>query len=372
MDQTMRNRRSSKVVCVMAQHKICSWILGSFMQYRAIRKFNVTFDDTDCVIVNVTDPVAKNNTKIWDYPLIFNPGVVISPKSGSTIKKRYTIWYFILLPVAILLVTQPFWQPYFDNCRCNRIASELEEQYDLIVRYGDPSQFYVPPKEPLVDVPEKGFFIKPTQAHFAHTALKGVKEALSKYPASLIKKYLKAVFISGVIKSYDIQIAGSYLNSWIYLSALEKYEKAGVELYPMGFHHELSSLFLKGNNFPTIRWQLANEPDFKYLPSQKDVVRAASPENHRDPKEASSWYRAGFVHLYGMSSMENDFNMYAELAMTDPEKLKKLADQYPRIQAKTRILVDYYSSLAPELGEYMASVGLTKTPGSTQAHQEQQ
>ena len=28
--------------------------------------------------------------------------------------------------------------------------------------------------------------------------------------------------------------------------------------------------------------------------------------------------------------------------------------------------------LAPELGEYMASAGLIKTPGSTQAHQEQQ
>ncbi len=292
-------------------------------------------------------------------------------KSARAKKIKYRIGHFFLWPFVILLVTQPFLQPYIDLWRCGRIASELEQQYGLVVRFGDPSQFYVPPKAPLVDVPEKGFFIKPTQTQYALTALKGVKAALSKYPASLIQKYLKAVFIAGVLKSYNIQISGSYFDSWIYLSALEKYEKAGAMLYPIGFHHELSSLFLNGDNFPNIRWHLANKPGFNYLPSQKDVVRSASPENHRDPNEAPSWYRAGFVHYYGMSSLENDFNMYAELAMTHPEELKKLADQYPRIQAKTSILVDFYSSLAPEMAEYMASAGLTKTPESTQAHQEQ-
>jgi hypothetical protein len=176
-----------------------------------------------------------------------------------------------------------------------------------------------------------------------------------------------------MIKSYGIQIGGSYFNQWIYISALEEFENESdaVENYEEKFHHELSSLFLKNAHFPTIRWHLANVPGFKYLPSEVDVVHAASQEYRRDPKEAISWYKAGFVHDYGMSSMENDFNMFAALAMTYPEKLKKLADQYPRIQTKTRILVDFYSSLAPELGEYMTSAGLTKTPGSTQAHQEQ-
>ena len=72
-------------------------------------------------------------------------------------------------------------------------------------------------------------------------------------------------------------------------------------------------------------------------------------------------YAAGFVHDYGMSDMENDFNTYAELAMTQPEKLIQLAEQYPKIKEKTRILVDFYNSLAPELAAYLKKCGLAES-----------
>jgi hypothetical protein len=295
-------------------------------------------------------------------------------KSDRDKNNSYMIKHIIFWPLAVILVTQFLWQPCFYNWRCERIASELEQQYDLVVRFGDPSEFYIPPLSPLVDVPSKGFLIEPSNSLYAITALKGVSSALEKYPLSLIKKNLKAIFISGMIKSYGVQIGGSYFNQWIYLSALEGFENESdaVENYEEKFHHELSSLFLKNAPLPTIRWHLANEPGFKYLPSEVDVIHAASQENRRDPKEATSWYKAGFVHDYGMSSMENDFNMYAALAMTHPEELKKLAYQYPRIQAKTCIIVDFYSDLAPELGGYMASVGLNKAHGSNHAQQEKQ
>jgi hypothetical protein len=80
-----------------------------------------------------------------------------------------------------------------------------------------------------------------------------------------------------------------------------------------------------------------------------DVIRSAALESRQDPTKAPKWHAAGFVSDYGMSSLENDFNTYAELAMTEPEKLKQLADQYPIIRAKTRILVQFYGRLAPEL-----------------------
>ena len=59
-----------------------------------------------------------------------------------------------------------------------------------------------------------------------------------------------------------------------------------------------------------------------------EVIRAAALESRQDPANAPKWHTAGFVHHYGMSSLENDFNTYAELAMTYPEKLKELADQF--------------------------------------------
>lgn len=295
--------------------------------------------------------------------------VFISVSNKKNVSK---LRYLILWSVATTLVALLFFLPYFDHWRCERIASEIEQQYGLTVRYGGPSGFHVPPLPATSNDPEEGYFIGPSRERFVVAALKGVRKALSKYPKVLIRKYLTAVFVPGKITINCVEGSGTYLHSWIYLAAKKEHKRIDADVYAQTFHHELSSLFLKGANFPKIRWHLANEPGFKYLPSQIDVVHAASPENRRNPEEAPTWYQAGFVHYYGMSSMENDFNMYAELAMTHPEKLKELADKYPRILAKTWVLVDFYSRLAPELKEYLASAGLTKLPGLKQAHQEQQ
>ncbi len=260
--------------------------------------------------------------------------------------------------VCIGWLARDAWQPYYYNWRCGQIAADLNDRYGLVVRYGDPAEFFVPPFGPLINVPEKGFSIERAKAHYAYSALIGVRKAIVKYPKKLIKEHLTAVFIAGVIKTYDVQIGGSYVHSWIYLSALKNYEQAGYNLYSLNFHHEFSSILINNDNFSRDRWQAINEPGFKYLPRQTDIVHSAAQENRRPPEEAPSWYQAGFVHDYGMSSLENDVNMYAELAMTDPSKLKALAQQYPKIKAKAQILVAFYGGLAPELETYFKSVGL--------------
>jgi hypothetical protein len=269
---------------------------------------------------------------------------------------RFLILCAIFL--ILILLARHQWQPFLDRWRCRSIAEELSKHYGLVVRYGDPTEFYVQPEKPLENVLSKGFFIERTDPHFAITALLGVRRALASYPVALIKKNVSAVFITGMIKTYGVQIGGSYFKTWIYLSALQKYEQAGIELYVLNFHHELSSLFMNATDFKLDRWAAINEDDFNYLPRQIDVVNAASNENCRDSKATDGLYQAGFVDAYGMSSLENDVNMYAELAMTHPGRLRELAAQYPRIRAKTRILVEFYSSLAPELRDYFKHHGL--------------
>jgi hypothetical protein len=259
---------------------------------------------------------------------------------------------------VIIMLTQRLWQPYVDDWRCSLLSAKLCEYYGLIVRYGDPSEFYMPPFPPAVDAPDKGCVIEPADKHSALTALIGVRKALSKYPPTLLQRYLSAVFISGILKIYGVQAGGSYAHSWIVVSATPDYEQFGSEVYEATLNHELSSLFLKNSDFPMKRWEMINEADFSYLPRQIDVVRSAALANRRDPTESPSWHMAGFVSDYGMASLENDFNTYAELAMTHPGRLRELAAQYPRIRAKTRILVEFYSSLAPELRDYFERTGL--------------
>lgn len=275
-------------------------------------------------------------------------------------RMKIGLWLLLIL-IGGALLTQNYWQPRYYNWRCGHLAAELSEQYGLIMRYGDPSEFYVAPRQ-VIDYDKYYMEIERVGARSAFIAMKGIQEALSKYPSALLKKHLSAVFISGVIKNYGAQGAGTYAYSWIYVSATPEFDSLGSIFYSETLNHELSSMFLKNSAFPTIRWSELNSPNFNYLKNHIDVLQASSAENRRDLSEAYSWHQAGFVHDYGMASLENDFNTYAELAMTHPQRLKELAQEYPKIQAKTHILVEFYSSLAPELGEYFKSVGLIEEP----------
>lgn len=59
-----------------------------------------------------------------------------------------------------------------------------------------------------------------------------------------------------------------------------------------------------------------------------------------------------------MSNLENDFKTYAALAMTCPATLKQWMRQYPKIKAKTDILVAFYTLLDSEFKKYFIDVGL--------------
>ncbi len=261
----------------------------------------------------------------------------------------------LLIVIGTIWLTNGIWQPRYDGWRCGRIAAELSKQYGLVVRYGDPADFYVPP---LPAQEYKGYFIGRTNLHSAHMAIEGVQRALAKYPHTLIRKFLKAVFIAGTIKIYNVEAGGTYLNSWIYISATSDCDPLGPHLYEKILHHELSSLLLVGAEFPIEKWESANPQNFHYLSSAAEIVKAAEGKSRQNIQKAPLMYERGFIHDYGMSSLNNDFNMYAELAMTDLVRLKALAQQYPRIKAKTKILVRFYSSLAPELEVYFTSAGL--------------
>lgn len=270
-----------------------------------------------------------------------------------------TLFYALGGLIAIFglyLVSSQYYGSPIEAYRTHRIAEELVERYGVVIRYGDPIDFRIPPKPTAHSL--RNMQMERTNIHGAHRAMLGIKEGLSKYPVELIKKHLSAVFISGQIKSNGIIAGGTVLGSWIYVSADQSNRPLPTQIYANTLHHEFSSILMREYNFPTIRWVLANKSGFKYPEDKKMIIMAASLKSRADPKDAHLWHNAGFVHDYGKSSIMNDFNTYAELAMGDPEKLKQLSRQYPRIRLKTSIFVEFYEGLAPGLGEYFLSVGL--------------
>jgi hypothetical protein len=253
---------------------------------------------------------------------------------------------FVFMLVFFSLIGYFECKPKIDKWRCKRITAELRKEYGLVVKYTNPSEFYIPPLFPLTNDPEIGFSIEAPEPDMVINALIGLRRALAKYPNPLLRKYLEAVFIAGKLKVFDTEIGGTYAYRWIYISVdPSPYIDSSPQWCEKVLHHELSSLFMHSTLFPTYKWEAVNKSDFSYFSDPIEVARYI----RRNPTKAPEWHSAGFVDDYGMTSLENDLNTYAELAMTDPEKLKQLADQYPRIRAKTQILSEFYSRLAPEL-----------------------
>jgi hypothetical protein len=245
--------------------------------------------------------------------------------------------------------------PCAEDSRIKQAADDLRKNYDLIVRYEDPADFFVPPLE-VVDKDPK-IRIERAEKNHVYAALKGIGSALEMYPPMLVRKYLAAVFIARTLEINGVTGAAMFANSWIYV-AVPARDELGNKSYELSLHHELSSLLFYGGEFPTIRWHLVNEPEFQYLDNQVDIIKAAALSNRKDPEQAETWHAAGFVSDYGMASMENDVNTFAELMMGDPDKLLLLCNEYPKIAQKKNILIQFYTKLAPEMSTYFNRVGL--------------
>jgi hypothetical protein len=167
--------------------------------------------------------------------------------------------FFLIMVIDIRL-------PYVDDWQCRRIAAKLREEYGLVVRYKDPARFTIPPLLPMKTNPKIGCVIEPADRHSARLALEGVREALAKYPPRLIRQYLKAVFIPGTLKLHNIDVGGTFFESFIFVSAIPAWDYSAPLAYEQTLHHELSSIFKAGAPFPVSKWRAVNKADFTIFP----------------------------------------------------------------------------------------------------------
>lgn len=264
--------------------------------------------------------------------------------------RRGLRWLALVLLVGALGAA--FLRAPWEQRRIDRLADDIAQRYDIVLRFGDPSDFHLPPYPPAPDL----IHAEPADPYDVYSALRGIDLALSVYPTGLIKQHLAAIFIAGDLEIGEVRAAGTYLYAWIYISAAGDLADRGPAYIAETVHHELSSLLFLSGRFPTARWLAANPADFDYLPTPEAVLEAAG--THQDPVLAETWYRSGFVSDYGLSSLENDVNTFAEMAFGRPDDLRALAGRYPGIAEKLSVLIDFYTGLAPEMGRYFETAGL--------------
>ncbi len=173
--------------------------------------------------------------------------------------------------------------------------------------------------------------------------------ALSKYPASLLRKYVDRVYILGRLQFYGVQAGGTNSNRRIYVC----YGGFGAD--PTGramervIHAELSSVFLRSSPhlLSRVHWSRVNPTQFRYGSSGSSALRRGRGGVTPRP----SYMKHGFLYQYAQSSFENDFNSIASYLFLDGAPLWTYADRWHKIGYKAKLAVRFYAGLNAQYTE---------------------
>lgn len=166
--------------------------------------------------------------------------------------------------------------------------------------------------------------------------LLNLKYDLSLYRISLLKKFLKKIFITDKLTFRGILYGGTnhVKSRWVYVD----YSLLGKGRTT--FHHEFSSLLVILNKFPVDEWQGLNPVEYVY-PMEGESI-AILIEGNTNMSGNPTTYKSGFVAGYGMMNLENDLNTYFELLIGNPVRLAKLENKYPPVRKKAELLREFY------------------------------
>ena len=207
--------------------------------------------------------------------------------------------------------------------------------------------------------------IEPLDVELRKEARSILKRGLEKYPDEMIERFLDGVYVVGSLRFYDVGYGGTYMANArrIVLVYRESFDPTGFE---QRFHHEFSSILLKKNEarFDEERWRAGNRPAFVYRApgvieqqsgDRSEATKVLAAEQERTGGSGSSLLalrtdlmRDGFLTHYNQVSIEQDLNETAAHLFTNPD-LWSYCREYPRIDQKVDVLIDFYRTLHPDL-----------------------
>lgn len=183
----------------------------------------------------------------------------------------------------------------------------------------------------------------PTFKNVIHT-LNLVDEFFSPYPADLIRAEIRDLYFVDSLKINGKPAAGQamvgrkkfLINCNSTPNRLETLKT---------FHHEFAHLVVGQNNraFPLGQWLKANPPEWKY---RHDYWTSKRQITSDQPNE--KLLQDGFIREYGQESVEEDIATISEELFTNPEKVISLSKQYPALNKKVHLLVEFFSKLGVE------------------------
>lgn len=166
-----------------------------------------------------------------------------------------------------------------------------------------------------------------------HTDTTAILEGMYKYPASLLEKELGNVYLVGRLRFSRQYFTGTNSEDDIYIGSDQNKDIEKT------FHHEFSSILLRnhGDMMLEAKWKEIS-PEL-LSGSSAAAVREGLYAVSFDPKLLEK----GYLSPYSLSNWENDFNMYAENIFAGGAAFWKLADSYPKVMAKVKLVIQFYA-----------------------------
>jgi hypothetical protein len=247
-----------------------------------------------------------------------------------------------------------------DPAELRRRADAIGALHGLHIGYGPPSSFFVPPYGPG-DAIIAGGVATPVDLTALPPALDGIEDSLAIYPVGFVATFCKAIFICGTLTFDGADAGGTYGPAWLILVASLK---AGVGIYEtchIGVHHELSSLIWAKVPDILVRWSSLMPSGWVTARTDAEALRPRAEQEDRSD---------GFLTAYGSTSLENDFNVYAETAFTVPSRLLDAARRSPVVARKAALLFEAYERFEPRFRELFTQQGLDSLRGDGSPHED--
>jgi hypothetical protein len=187
---------------------------------------------------------------------------------------------------------------------------------------------------PREDESKKKTIRKPVDITLAKRLLPIIMDVLMQYPDMIRGTLLSNLTLYGKLKRNGKAYLGqarAKQNS-IDIAIRSRTKAHGLR---RTMHHEISHLIELHPKFPAERWKSISESSYG---------------THQDrPRRGGSYKEDGFVTRYASKNRHEDFAEMAEMAFTRPEKAMDMAERYPEIEKKLKMMTRVYRKVAPEM-----------------------
>ncbi|WP_426369921.1 hypothetical protein [Pseudocolwellia sp. HL-MZ7] len=242
--------------------------------------------------------------------------------------------YFMFL-LSVLLITACTPSESIEDKR-----ERLAKTHNIVIGTGDPATFFVPPYTQLNAKMSDGEIFSAEQSSLDES-LRGVEDALIAYPDDFVSSQIDAIFIAGNMFFDGMQAGGTYQYSWIIVaSTIDSSGESNYNSALYGVHHELSSFIYHKSFVITRFWGDLMPKNWEAKVTDKEALA-----DNYEPID----YENGFLNNYATTSVENDFNTYAEFVFARTDELIELAKQYPLVAKKLRLFINAYSRQSPDM-----------------------